>query len=48
VEVIPEGYSVSAEATPVSSRDGNIQRLIITVSHGGKIVYSLEGFKVNR
>jgi len=48
VEVIPEGYSVTAEATPISSRDGNIQRLIITVYHGEKIVYSLEGFRINR
>ena len=48
VGVTPDGYSVTAEATPVSSRDGNIQRLVITVYHGDKIVYSLEGFKVNR
>ena len=48
VEVVPEGYSVTAEATPVSSRDENIQRVIITVYHGEKMVYSLEGFKVNR
>ena len=48
IGVIPEGYAIVAEATPVSNRDGNIQRLIIDVYRGGKIVYSLEGFKVNR
>lgn len=48
VEVIPEGYTVTAEAIPVSSRDENIQRLIITVYHSTNLVYSLEGFKVNR
>jgi type II secretory pathway pseudopilin PulG len=48
VGIIPEGYTVTAEAIPISSRDENIQRLIITVYHGAKTVYSLEGFKVNR
>ncbi|MFC1946881.1 prepilin-type N-terminal cleavage/methylation domain-containing protein [Chloroflexota bacterium] len=48
VEVVPEGYSVTMEATPVSSRDANIQRLIITIFRGDKSVYILEGFKVNR
>ncbi|UCC17070.1 MAG: hypothetical protein JSU58_00515 [Dehalococcoidales bacterium] len=48
VEEIPEGYSVTAEATPVSIRDDNIQRVIITVYRDDKTVYILEGFKVNR
>ncbi|HEY95146.1 MAG TPA: hypothetical protein G4O15_09450 [Dehalococcoidia bacterium] len=48
VEVVPEGYSVTAEATAISSRDDDIQRLIITVYRGEKSVYILEGFKVNR
>ena len=48
VESVPEGYSVTTEATPISSRDANIQRLIITVYRGDKSVYILEGFKVNR
>lgn len=48
VEIVPEGYSVTTEATPVSNRDANIQRLIITVYHGDRSVYVLEGFKVNR
>lgn len=48
VEIVPEGYSVTAEATPIGSKDNNIQRLIITVYHGDKSVYILEGFKVNR
>ncbi|MBN2076779.1 MAG: hypothetical protein JW762_14615 [Dehalococcoidales bacterium] len=48
VKIVPEGYSVTADAVPVSSRDNNIQRLVITVYHGGKSVYILEGIKVNR
>ena len=48
VESVPEGYSVTTEATPISSRDANIQRLIITVYRRDKSVYILEGFKVNR
>ena len=48
VETVPEGYSVTADAIPVSSRDVNVQKLIITVYHGFKTVYVLEGFKVNR
>lgn len=45
---VPKGYSVTADAVPVSSRDGNVQRLIITVYRGVRTVYVLEGFKVNR
>ncbi len=45
---IPEGYSITADAVPVSSRNSNMQRVIITVYRGVKTVYVLEGFKVNR
>lgn len=48
VAVVPNGYSVTAEATSVSSRDDNIQRISITVYRGAEVVYILEGFKVNR
>ena len=48
IEEIPEGYTITANATLISSRDDNIQRLIITVFHGNKSVYILEGFKVDR
>ncbi|OGN86831.1 MAG: hypothetical protein A2158_08020 [Chloroflexi bacterium RBG_13_46_14] len=48
VEIVPEGYSVTANAVPVSARDDNIQRVIITVYRGDKSVYILEGFKVKR
>ena len=48
VEEVPEGYSVTSEATPVSIRDGNMKRVIITVYRGAKTVYILEGFKINR
>ena len=48
ISEVPEGYSVTADAIPVSSRNGNVQKLIITVYHGVKTVYVLEGFKVNR
>ena len=45
---VPEGYSLTTNAVPISSRDDNIQRLIITVFHGDRSAYILEGFKVNR
>ncbi|UCD08323.1 MAG: hypothetical protein JSU79_08175 [Dehalococcoidales bacterium] len=48
VEEVPDGYSITAEAIPVTSRNDNIQRLVITIYHGDKFVYILEGFKVNR
>lgn len=48
VEVVPEGYSVTTEATPVSIRDNNVQRITVIVFRGEKSVYILEGFKVNR
>jgi prepilin-type N-terminal cleavage/methylation domain-containing protein len=41
-------FSVTAEASPVSGRDSNIQKITVTVYRNGRRVYVLEGFKVNR
>ena len=48
ISEVPEGYSITTDAVSVSSRDNNVQRLIINVYRGDKSVYILEGFKVNR
>jgi hypothetical protein len=45
---VPEGYTITTEATSVSDRNENIQRLIITIYREYGAVYVLEGFKVNR
>jgi len=44
----PQGYSVSAEASSVPGGDASIQRLSVTVRHGGNEVVRLERYKVNR
>ena len=45
---IPPGFAVSAEASPVADRDGNIQKITVTVYRNGKSILSMEKFKVNR
>ena len=45
---VPDGYSVTAEASSISDRDNNIQRITVTVNYRNKRAYVLEGFKVNR
>lgn len=44
----PSGYAVSAEATSISGGDPNIEQVTVQVAKGAAIVYSLEGYKVNR
>lgn len=45
---LPQGYSVVAEASPISGRDDDVQKITVTVSHNGQVVYTLEDFKANR
>ena len=44
----PEGYSVSVAAVPLPDADAIIQKVIVTVSHEGRTVVSLEDYKVDR
>jgi len=48
VSPLPTGYSISSDATPISGRDANIQKITVTVQHEGKVLVVLEDFKVNR
>lgn len=44
----PTGYTVTANASGVSGGDANIQVVTVSVSRDAIVVYSLEGYKVNR
>ena len=48
VTSIPQGYSVSSNATAIAGRDDNIQKITVTVQFQGRVVSVLEDFKVNR
>jgi prepilin-type N-terminal cleavage/methylation domain-containing protein len=43
-----EGYSIHVAASPLRMIDDGIQSIIVTVSHGGGVVFSLEDYKVIR
>ncbi|MBM3156623.1 MAG: hypothetical protein FJ004_04995 [Chloroflexi bacterium] len=43
----PAGYSIGIATSGIGNRDGNIQRISVTVSYEGGN-YILEDFKVNR
>ena len=45
---LPDGYSIVAEASAISGRDDDVQKITVTVSHKGEAVYVLEDLKVNR
>ena len=46
---VPSAFSTySANLTVTSMSNGNIQRLAVVISHLGKEVLTLEGYKVNR
>lgn len=45
---VPPYFTVSVEATAVTDRDENIQKIAVTVYHNGEPVLLIEGFKVNR
>ena len=44
----PAGYTVAANASNVAGGDTKIQLVTVAVTKDGVVVYSLEGFKVNR
>jgi len=41
-------YSAAVTSASITDRDTNIQRITITISHGGVQVLALEGFKAHR
>ena len=45
---IPSGYSVASNATTISGRDGNIQRITVVVEQQGTVLVTLDDFKLNR
>ena len=45
---LPAGYSVVAEASTISGRDDDVQKVTVTASHKGEALYVLEDFKANR
>jgi Tfp pilus assembly protein PilV len=44
----PAGYGVTAAASAVSGGDASIELITVQVSKDGGVVYTLEGYKVNR
>lgn len=44
----PTGFSVSSEATSIALGDAAVQRITVEVSDATGVVYTLEGYKVNR
>ncbi|MHB8376646.1 MAG: hypothetical protein ACYDEB_06790 [Dehalococcoidia bacterium] len=44
----PPGFGVSAAADPVTGGDAKIEQITVTVSQNGAVVYTLQGYKVNR
>ncbi len=46
ISPLPAGYSVSAQATAVSGRDSNIQKITVEVYRGGKSILTMEDFKL--
>ena len=42
------GYSANIIAKPLHSPDDGIQKITVTVSHSGKQVFTMEGYKVDR
>ena len=42
------GYSAAISAEPIASRDANIQKITVTISHAGQEVLALQGYKVHR
>ncbi len=45
---LPADYSISSDATSISGRDENVQRITVTVQYGGRVLFTLEGFKVDQ
>ena len=45
---VPQGYSITSDATAIAGRDDNIQKITVTVEFKGRVISVLEDFKVNR
>ena len=45
---LPQGYSITTNSEAIAGRDENIQRVTIEVTYSGKVLATLEDFKVNR
>ncbi len=48
ISPVPDGYVISALASPISGRDQDIQRITVTVTRDGQTVAEIESFKANR
>ena len=48
ISPLPANYSVTIEASAVSNRDANLQKIVVTVYHQGENVTVKEGYKVDR
>lgn len=48
VTPVPLGYSISSDATSISGRDANVQKITVTVQYEGDVLLALEGFKLDR
>ena len=48
ISPVPTGYTISANATSVVGKDSNIEKITVTVTFGGKTIFTLEDLKVNR
>lgn len=48
ISPLPAGYSISSDATSITGRDENLQRITVTVERDGKVLLALEDFKLNR
>jgi type II secretory pathway pseudopilin PulG len=44
----PSGFAVNAAADNVDGGDSDIEVIRVEVLHGGNVVYTLEGYRVNR
>ena len=44
----PAGFGVTATAAPVSGGDAKIEQITVTVSQNSVVVYTLQGYKVER
>jgi type II secretory pathway pseudopilin PulG len=44
----PATYSVTANASSIAEGDANVQLVTVSISKDGAVVYTLEGYKVNR
>ena len=43
---VPSGYAVTTDSTPYVGSDPNLQKIVVTVSHGGKEILVLETLRV--